>query len=121
MNMYTTKIGRGGPLTVLLVIMALAQVVGVVVGIIAWQSIVAHNRPHPELPLIGAALGVAGLVALIGVWLWRRWAVFLFAALAVVGLVSDVWFGVPAITALIRVALLAGLAVCIKQRWALFR
>jgi hypothetical protein len=121
MNMYTTKIGRGGPLTALLVIMALAQVAAIVLGVVAWQSIVAHNRPHPELPLVGSALGLAGLVALVGIWLWRRWAVFLFAALAVVGLVSDVWFGVPAVTALIRVALLAALGFCIKQRWALFR
>lgn len=121
MNMYTTKVGRGGLLTTLLVIMALAQVVGLVLGVMAWHSIVAHNQRHPELPLIGVVLAAAGLVALVGVWLWRRWAVYLFAVLAVIGLVSDVWFGVPAITALIRVALLAGLAYSVKQRWALFR
>lgn len=121
MNMYTTKIGRGGLLTVLLAIMTVAQVIGIVLGVITWQSIVAHNRPHPELPLIGAILATAGLVAIVGVWKWRRWAAFLFAALAVVGLGVDAWFGVPAITVLIRVALLAALAECIRQRWALFR
>jgi hypothetical protein len=115
------KAQRGIPLTVLLVIFTLAQLWGVVFGFMTWQSIVAHGRAHPELPLIGAILGIVGIVALVGVWLWRRWAVYLLAAVIVIGVLTDVWFGLPSITLLIRLILVAALAWVIKQKWTSFR
>ena len=121
MEMDTTEADRSVVLTGLLVVMAIAQVAGVVVGVIAWRSLVAHDLPHPALPLLGAALSVTALVAVAGMWQWRRWAVFLFAALAVIGLASDLRFGVQPIPTLIRLALYVALGFCIKQSWARFR
>lgn len=121
MNVRTTAVERGIPLTVLLVVLTLAQALGVVSGFIAWESIVSHGRAHPELPLIGAILGIIGLVAFVGVWLWRRWGVYLLAAVVVIGVISDVVFGLPSWALLVRLMLMAALGFFIKQKWAGFR
>ena len=115
------KVGRGIPLTVLLVVFTLAQLWGVVFGFMAWRSIVDHGQSHPEVPLIGTILGVVGLVALAGVWFWQRRAVYLLAAVVVAGVLTDVWFGLPSFALLIRLVLVAALAFCIKQKWTSFR
>jgi hypothetical protein len=120
-NVRTTAVERGIPLTVLLVLLTLAQAIGVVSGVVTWQSIVSHGQTHPELPLIGAILGIVGLVAFAGVWLWRRWGVYLLTAVVVIGVLSDVWFGLPSYALLVRLVLLAALAFFIKQKWAGFR
>jgi hypothetical protein len=120
MSVRTVRAQRGVPLTVMLVLLTLAQLWGVVFGFMAWQRIVTHSQAHPELPLIGTLLGIVGLVALVGVWLWRKPAVYLLAAVVLVGLVTDAIFGLPSISLLIRIVLLGVLAWCIKQKWQSF-
>jgi hypothetical protein len=117
----TVERRRGIPLTVLLVLLSLAQTFGIVIGFITWHSIVEHGQQHPELPLLGALLGVVGLVAFVGVWLWQRKAVYLLAVVIVIGLVSDAIFGLPSWSLLIRLVLLGALAYFIKEKWAAFR
>src|SRR5882757_80981 len=121
MSVRAVRAQRGVPLTAMLVVLTLAQLWGVVFGFLTWQAIVAHGRAHPELPLIGTLLGIVGLVALVGVWLWQRRAVYLLAVIVVVGLVTDAIFGLPSIKLLIRLVLLGALAWCIKQKWDSFR
>jgi hypothetical protein len=121
MSVRTVRAQRGIPLIVMLVILTLAQLWGVVFGFLTWQRIVTHNQAHPELPLIGTLLGIVGLAALVGVWLWQKRAVYLLAAVVVVGLVTDAIFGLPSISLLIRLVLLGALAWCIKQKWESFR
>jgi hypothetical protein len=36
-----------------------------------------------------------GVVAVFGLWLWQRWAIALFALLAVAGIAFDVWWAAP--------------------------
>jgi hypothetical protein len=112
---------RGIPLLVLLVLLVLAQLWGVVFGFTTWWSIVEHGQPDPAVPLIGVLLGIVGLVAFGGVWLWQRWAVYLLVAAVVVGLVSDSVMGLSSVSLLIRLALFGALAFCIKQKWEGFR
>lgn len=121
MSVRTVRAQRGVPLTVMLVLLTLAQLWGVVFGFIAWQRIVTHSQAHPELPLIGTLLGIVGLAAYVGVWRWQKRAVYLLAAVVLVGLVTDAIFGLPSLYFLIRLVLLAALAWCIKQKWQCFR
>ena len=115
------QVKRGVPLTVLLVLLMLAQLWGVVFGFTTWWSIVEHGQPDPEMPLIGVLLGIVGLVAFVGVWFWQRWAVYLLVAAVVVGLVSDSLMGLSSVSLLIRLVLFGALAFCIKQKWEGFR
>jgi hypothetical protein len=121
MSVRTVRTQRGVPLTVMLVLLTLAQLWVVVFGFRIWQSNVAHNQGNPGLALTGTLLGIVGLVAFIGVWLWRKLAVYLLAAVVLVGLVTDAIYGLSSISLLIRLALLAALAWCIKQKWQSFR
>jgi amino acid transporter len=121
MRLSGTQVKRGVPLSVLLVLLVLAQLWGVVFGFTTWSSIVEHGQPDPEMPLVGVLLGVVGLVAFAGVWLWQRWAVYLLVAAVVVGLVSDSVMGLSSVSLLIRLVLFGALAWCIKQKWEGFR
>lgn len=67
------KVKRNVVLTGLLVLLAVFQLWGVYRGLMVWNSLVSHGRDNWELPLAGAALGVLAIVAIVGVWLWRRW------------------------------------------------
>jgi hypothetical protein len=121
MSVRTVRAQRGVPLTVMLVLLTLAQLWVVVFGFTTWQSNVAHNQGNPSLALAGTLLGVVGLVAFAGVWLWRKSAVYLLAAVILIGLITDAIFGLPSISLLIRLVLVGLLAWCIKQKWASFR
>lgn len=111
---------RGPVLTTLLILLLVAQLLGIVLGFVNWQSIVAHNQPHPELPLIGAILGIVGVAALVGVWLWRRVAVYVLGAVIAIGLISDAVLGIPSWALLIRIVLVGALFACIKGQWRFF-
>jgi hypothetical protein len=82
---------------------------------------VEHNQSGQGLALIGIVLAVVSAVALVGIWLWRRMAVYLFGALAVVGIGINVWAGVPSWALLVRLVILGALVWCIKEKWAAFR
>lgn len=121
MNVRAANATRGVGLTILLVVFTLAELYVAVFGFVTWQSTVAHNQAHPEVPLIGTILGIVGVVALVGVWMWQRRAVYLLAGVVVIGLVTDALFGLPSFALLVRLVLLAALAWCIKQKWPSFR
>jgi hypothetical protein len=115
------RVERGVPLTGLLAVFGLVQLWGVVVGFLTWQRLVEHAKPYQGLALVGVIMGLLGIAALIGIWLWRRLAVYVLAALVVAGILLDVSLGLPSWALLIRLVLLAGLAWCIKEKWAAFR
>lgn len=122
MGMRTaTTVKRGIPLTILLVVLTVMQLAGTVSLVITWYSRVTHNQSGAGLLLTGAVLGIVALVAYAGIWLWRRWGVYLLAVVAVIGVVSDAVFGLPSWQLLVRLALLAALAYFIRLRWASFR
>jgi hypothetical protein len=44
---------------------------------------------------IASLLGVVQLAAVVAIWYWKRWGVYLYYTLAVVGFVSNVLVGLP--------------------------
>jgi hypothetical protein len=121
MSLYEVKNKRGVLLALLLVILAVVQAWVVFRGVWTWNLLVSHGRDGWALPLVGAGLGMVAIVGVVGVWLWWRWAVYLLAAVVAVGVVSDVWFGLPPIALLIRLVLLGLLAWLIRAQWSSFR
>jgi hypothetical protein len=119
-SVHTVKAERGIPLTAMLVLFVVGQLVGIVIGFLTWQSVVDNGGDHPEIPLLVAVLGIVGVVGLVGVWFWRRAAVYLVAAVIVIGLATDVLSDVPSGALLTRLTLVAVLAWCISEKWELF-
>jgi hypothetical protein len=109
------------PLTVLLVIFTLFEVAALGLNFLAWRRIVTHGQDHPEIPVVAMILLVVALVALVGVWLWQRKAVYLLAAAVAADVIFDAVLGLPSLALLIRLMLIAALGWCIRQRWASFR
>jgi Na+/melibiose symporter-like transporter len=101
-------------LTVLLVVITLAQAFAVFAVFMAWIDRIDHGQTA-GLQLLFLLLAVVALVAVIGLWFWQRWAVYLFGVLALIGLVTDAVFGVAPVALLVRVALLAALYWQIKE------
>lgn len=120
MNVNTMKAERGAPLTGMLVIFVLGQLLGIVIGFLTWRAVVDHGGDHPELALLSTLLGIVGVVGLVGVWFWRRAAVYLVAAVILVGLVTDALFGVSSTAMLTRVSMVAVLAWCVSEKWESF-
>ncbi|WP_028934348.1 hypothetical protein [Pseudonocardia spinosispora] len=121
MSLYEVKSKRGVLLSVLLVLLAIVQAWVIYRGLVVWNLLVSHGRDGWVLPLVGAALAALALVAIVGVWFWRRWAVYLLAVVVVIGVVSDAWFGLASFALLIRLVLLGLLAWLIRSRWRSFR
>lgn len=122
MSLWTAPtVERGIPLTILLVVLTIGQLLGVLVGAVVWQSTVSHNQQGAELPLTVALVGIAGLLACFATWRWRKWGVYLLAAMLVVGAISDLVFAQPTWSLLIKVVLLAALAYLIRVKWTGFR
>jgi hypothetical protein len=69
----------------------------------------------PLHPSSGAACDQTFASSLVGIWQWRRWAASL------VGMISDLYLGIPVAALLVRLGLLAGLAGAIRQQWESFR
>ncbi len=116
-----TKAKRSIPLTLLLGYFTLANVWVVVSGGLRWNSLVSHGKPNPEVPLITAAAGLLTVIVLVFVWLWRRWAVYLFALLMVVGLIATVVLGGASWVLLVSVVLLVATAWFVRAQWSSFR
>src|SRR4051812_42056829 len=76
---------RGGALTTLLVIFTVGQVFGIVLLAAVATEFADHGREVPPLLFVGMALGVVAIVAIVGIWRWRRWALYLFGLVAVIG------------------------------------
>jgi hypothetical protein len=111
---------RGAWLTVMLVFFGLAQVLVLFLLLVSWRDLVDRGQPGQGIALAAIAATIAALVALVGIWRWKRWGVYLFGLIVVIGFVIDLLTGVPPVALLVRVALVALLAWAIRQRWEWF-
>lgn len=113
-------------LTVLLVLLTVGLALGLLVNLAALGIVVSHGLGqggYPWAVILGLVLDLVGLAAIIGVWKWRRSAVFLFALAAVAGLVLDASLisGAASALLIVRLCLLVLLVFAIRRHWRFFR
>jgi len=115
------QVERGVPLTVALAVFTVFEVIALASNFLLWRQIVTHGQPDPGVPAGRIVVALLALVALLGVWLWQRKAVYLLAVALAVGAVYDAWFDLAALALLIRLVLIGLLAWCIARKWKSFR
>ena len=84
----------------------------------------ALQQAFPHVPqeywLWGALLGMANLIAFLGLWWWRRWGLYMIIITSLIGLLVDVslpYVGGP--LSFIRSLILIGLLiVLLRKHWA---
>lgn len=111
-------------LVVVLVLLTVGLALGLLTNLAAWGSLVSHGQSeYLWAAILGVMINIVGLAAIIGVWRWRRRAVFLFALAAVAGLVLDASLisGAASALLIVRLCLLALLAFSIRRQWPSFR
>lgn len=75
---------RGALLVAALIVFGLFEVLALVMNFVDWRAIVSHGQSAPGVPLGAMVMAVVALVALAGVWLWQRRAVYLLAVVVAV-------------------------------------
>jgi len=75
---------------------------------------------NPRLLPYVAGLSLSCAIGAWGIWRWRRWGVYLFAAAAFVALVIDLSLPKPALGSFFQVAVLLLIILLIRKKWAHF-
>jgi hypothetical protein len=87
-------LARGKLFTLALLLLTLSQPIGFVLFCYWWLDFITPD--YRTVAVIEVALlAVTGLVALLGIWQWRRWGVYLLVLIAVLSFVYDLLSGVP--------------------------
>jgi hypothetical protein len=115
---------RGLLLSAWLVFVALANAWTLYRLIVTIEDLLTHSDPRWERigwALVMSAIGcVLNFVAVLALWRWKRWGLYLFIAVALVGVVINLILGVPLVTTLIGVVGVVILIVLVQSRWANF-
>jgi len=78
---------RGGGLTILLVLIFLHSILATA---IAYSTLKAEYRSTSwVLPVMGL-ISLAGIVAAVGMWYWKKWGIYLYAAISVISAVIHI-------------------------------
>lgn len=115
---------RHGCLTAILIVFGLLTALAALANLVLGDAI-ARNLPNaPEWAPKGVmAMGVLGIIAvtaLVGLWFWKRWALYLYVAVALVVCAINfrlVGFG-PSIMGLVGVVLVA---LFVLRQWNDFK
>lgn len=112
---------RGSWLTAWLVYIALSNAWGTYRSLDMYWNLVSHRAPNvPHWPFL--ALGILSSFAIIGVvglWLWKKWGLFLYLACWASALGVNIFLGVPLWTYLLSLVNVALLYMFLRPRWNL--
>ena len=112
---------RGAWLTTWLVYIALSNAWGTYRSLDTYWNLVSHRAPNiPHWPFL--TLGILSSFAIIGVvglWLWKKWGLFLYLACWASALGVNIFLGVPLWTYLLSLVNVALLYMFLRPRWNL--
>ncbi len=114
---------RGGCLTMFLVVGVAVSVQLAVMGLGLAPLPEGFSNPDAPswvLPAQGA-FGVLNALLLIGIWFWRRWAVYGFCLLSVIITAVNLATGGAPLVALVKLGAPFVLFLLASQRWTRFR
>jgi len=118
------RVGERGPwLTVYFVYIALSNAWGAFRSGDVYWDLVSHRAPNvPHWPFLALAIlsGLA-IIGVAGLWLWRKWGLFLYLACWALALALNIFLGVPLWTYMLSLANVAFLYVFLRPRWDLLR
>lgn len=98
---------RGFWLTVILLIFIFGQPLSFAFYCRYWYELAALGEPVSFIDILTTiAIASAALVALGGVWYWKRWGVYSVVLIIMINLVSDLLAGLPLSSLFIRLGIL---------------
>jgi len=118
----TTQI-RGFWLTAYLAYMALSNAWGAYRTLDRYWVLVSHRAPNiPHWPyLVLGILSVLAITGVVGIWLWKRWGLFLYLVCWASALAVNIFLNVPIWTYLLSLANVGLLYALLQPKWNLLR
>ena len=115
--------GRGPWLTAYLAYIALSNAWGVFRSLDVYWDLVSHRAPNvPHWPFL--ALGILSgfaIIGVVGLWLWKRWGLFLYLVCWASALGVNIFLGAPSWTHLLSLVNVALLYAFLRPRWDLLQ
>ena len=115
---------RGGCLSVVLIaLMVLYAIATVSVAALLFGVVKGAELPDtftPGLAKVALGVAIAAAVGAFGIWRWRRWGMYLFAASAGTALAMEVHLREPVVGAPFHVTALIVVAALLWGRWRHF-
>ena len=117
---------RGGCLSAFLIVGLVLFAIGTIYLVII--SIFGASELEQAFPSIssqywlwGALLGMANFIAFLGIWWWRKWGIYAFIAISLIGFIVDLTgtFGGGVINLARGVVLVSLLLILIRGKWSM--
>ena len=108
---------RGVALVVILAFYTLGAITSGVLLAMAWADYAEHGRRIPPVLLLSVFSALLQLIAVTGLWFWRKWGLYLIGILAALGLPLDLAYGTPALIVCLKIVLVCALAFIVVPYW----
>lgn len=115
---------RHGCLTAILIVFAIMTFVSSVINLVM-SGTLAENLPGaPEWAPVGilamGGVGLLGVAALVALWFWKRWGLYVFVVVGVTAFVLNLALGAPIFSALMGLAGVALVLIFVLRQWGDF-
>jgi hypothetical protein len=117
---------RGGCLSAFLIVGLVLFAIGTIYLVII--SIFGASELQQAFPSIsreywlwGAVLGMANFIAFLGIWWWRKWGVYAFIAISLIGFIVDLTgtLGGGVINLVRGLVLVSLLLILVRGKWSM--
>lgn len=114
---------RGAWLTVWLVYIALGNAWGTYRLLDIYEDLVSHRAPNiPHWPFLALAIiSSVAIIGVVGLWLLKRWGLFLYLVCWASALGVNIFLGVPFLTYLLSLVNVALLFMFLWPKWDLLQ
>src|SRR5882757_2088976 len=110
---------RKPKLVIMIVVLAILYGLGAITNTKAWT--VGHQiDPYWPNDLIESIIDTVAVIAIVGIWAWRRWAVYLLITVAGIEIIYELAVGFDPATPLTKLVVLAILLYTVFDQWTSF-
>ncbi len=108
---------HGWALVAILTVYALGALAGGWLVVFAWVDSVDHGQDVPVELVLGATSVLLQAVAVVALWRWHKWGLYLAGFLVLAGLALDIAVGTPALVVSVRIVLFGTLVFIVVPYW----